>query len=69
MQVTYSALCWTLSPEKIDLFLAFFDTDLKGQHSLFLCGGPCHLSSFVVEHCSGDLIFHCEQLVYSVIEK
>ena len=33
-------------------------TDLKGQHHLypltvFICGGPCHLSSF--KQCSGDL--------------
>ena len=36
-------------------------------YTLFICGGPCHLSSFI--ECSGDLIFHWEQLVYSVLEK
>ena len=35
--------------------------------TLFLCGGPCHLSSY--QQCSGDLIFLWEQLVYSVMEK
>ena len=40
-------------------------SDLKGQHNfnrytLFICGGPCHLSSF--EQCSGDLTFLWEQL-------
>ena len=29
---------------------------------LFICGGPCHLSSF--RQCSGDVIFLWEQLVY-----
>ena len=35
--------------------------------NLFICGGPCHLSSF--QQCSLDLIFLWEQLVYSVMEK
>ena len=35
--------------------------------TLFICGGPCHLSSF--KHCCVDLLFLWEQLVYSVIEK
>ena len=39
-------------------------TDLKGQHSLycftvFICGGPCHLPSFI--QCSGTL-FSSDQL-------
>ena len=34
---------------------------------LFMCGGPCHVSSFT--QCSGDLTFLWEQLVYSVMEK
>ena len=32
-----------------------------------MCDGPCHLSIF--KQCSGGLIFICEQLVYSVMEK
>ena len=43
-------------------------TDLKWQHSFtlfyFVCGGPCHLSSF--KQCTRDLR---EQLVCSVMEK
>ena len=33
----------------------------------FVCGGPCHLSSF--KQCSVDHIFLWEQLVYSVVEE
>ena len=41
-------------------------TDLKGRHNLycfnlFMCGGPCHLSSF--KQCSGALFSLWEQLV------
>ena len=34
---------------------------------MFICGGPCHLSSF--KQCSGDFIFLREQLVYSGMER
>ena len=35
--------------------------------TLFICGGPCHLSSF--KERSGDLIFLSEKLVHSVMER
>ena len=34
---------------------------------LFVCGGPCQLSSS--KQCSVDLMFHLEQFIYSVIKK
>ena len=34
---------------------------------LFVCGGPCQLSSS--KQCSVDLMFHLEQFIYSVMEK
>ena len=37
------------------------------RYSLFMFGGPCHLSSF--KQCSEDFIVLREQLVYSVVEK
>ena len=35
--------------------------------TLFICGGPCHLSC--IKQCTGDLIFLSEQLVYSIMGK
>ena len=54
------------------LELLAFKLTLKGNaisscFTLFICGGPCHLSSF--DQCSGDQIFLLGQLVYSVTEK
>ena len=35
--------------------------------TVVICGGPCHFSSF--KQCSREVIFHWEQLVYSVMRK
>ena len=45
--------------------LTFKDNTISYRFTLFICGGPRHLSSF--KQCPGDLIFLWEQLVYSVM--
>ena len=42
------------------------DNTVSYCFTLFICGGPCHLSSF--KQCSGDLTYIWEQLDYSVME-
>ena len=47
--------------------LTLKDKTVSYYFTVFICGGPCHLSS--LKQCSGDLIYSREQLVYSVMEK
>ena len=47
--------------------LTLKDTATSHCFTLFIRGGPCHLSSF--KQSSGDLIFLWERLDYSVMEK
>ena len=43
--------------------LTLEDNTVSYHFTLFICGGPCHLSSFKLR--SGDLVFLWEWLVYS----
>ena len=47
--------------------LTLKDNTVSYCFALFICGGPCHLSSF--KQCSGNLISLWEQTVWSVMEK
>ena len=46
--------------------LTLKDETISYWFTLFIFGGPCHLP--ISKHCSGDLIFLCEQLVYPATE-
>ena len=59
-------LCSYPSTSKTDK-LTIKDNTISDGFTLFICGGPCHLSSF--KQCSRNFIFLWKQFFYSIIEK
>ena len=62
--IQYDTKMHNRSPLSIDLCVVHVLSDLKVHYdqTLFICGGPCHLSRFNV---LGNLNLLLEQLVYS----